>query len=413
MVRKYRYGRRSGIQSCENQMRRLLTAVFVVSVFFSDAGSQTRKDLEDQRQKTLQEISYVDNLLKQTSKEKNESLNELNMISRKLNLRESVVKGLQDEISLLTDRIELNNLAIGMMESDLKILKKEYEQALLSSFRSSKANNEIAYILSAKDFNQGYKRLKYLQQVTKFRRQESEIIMELKSEIELSRKKMEEDLARISLLKTREDQQKYLLQDEKNKQQRIVKTLGSKEAQLQRELDEKRRIARRIESEINKLIEEERKTTVTSALSAEQRILSDNFTEKRGKLPWPVDKGIITGHFGVQQHPVLKYVTEENIDIEITSSGSTPVKAIFTGEVAQVFTIRGANMAVIIRHGRYRTVYQNIIEVRVKKGDKVQTGQVIGRVFNDKDDGDKAVLKFMIFDETDKLDPELWISKNN
>lgn len=413
MVRKYGYGRRSGIQSCENQMRRLLTAVFVVSVFFSDAGSQTRKDLEDQRQKTLQEISYVDNLLKQTSKEKNESLNELNMISRKLNLRESVVKGLQDEISLLTDRIELNNLAIGMMESDLKILKKEYEQALLSSFRSSKANNEIAYILSAKDFNQGYKRLKYLQQVTKFRRQESEIIMELKSEIELSRKKMEEDLARISLLKTREDQQKYLLQDEKNKQQRIVKTLGSKEAQLQRELDEKRRIARRIESEINKLIEEERKTTVTSALSAEQRILSDNFTEKRGKLPWPVDKGIITGHFGVQQHPVLKYVTEENIDIEITSSGSTPVKAIFTGEVAQVFTIRGANMAVIIRHGRYRTVYQNIIEVRVKKGDKVQTGQVIGRVFNDKDDGDKAVLKFMIFDETDKLDPELWISKNN
>ncbi len=394
-------------------MKRLLTAVFLVSVLSSYAGAQTRKDLEEQRQKTLQEISYVDNLLKETSKEKNESLNELNMISRKLNLRESVVKGLQDEISLLNDRIDLNNLATGMMEGDLKILKKEYEQALLSSFRSSKANNEIAYILSAKDFNQGYKRLKYLQQVTKFRRQESEIIMELKSEIELSRKKMEEDLARISQLKTREDQQKYLLQDEKNKQQRIVKTLGSKEAQLQRELDEKRRIARRIESEISKLIEEERKKTVTSGLSAEQRVLSDSFTENKGKLPWPVDKGIITGHFGLQKHPVLKYVTEENIDIEITSSGSTPVKSIFAGEVAQVFTIRGANMAVIIRHGRYRTVYQNIIEVGVKKGDKVQTGQVIGRVFNDKDDGDKAVLKFMIFDETDKLDPELWITKNN
>jgi septal ring factor EnvC (AmiA/AmiB activator) len=394
-------------------MKRLLTAVFFVSLVSSYAGAQTRKDLEEQRQKTLQEISYVDNLLKETSKEKNESLNELNMISRKLNLRESVVKGLQDEISLLNDRIDLNNLATGMMEGDLKILKKEYEQALLSSFRSSKANNEIAYILSAKDFNQGYKRLKYLQQVTKFRRQESEIIMELKSEIELSRKKMEEDLARISQLKTREDQQKYLLQDEKNKQQRIVKTLGSKEAQLQRELDEKRRIARRIESEISKLIEEERKKTVTSGLSAEQRVLSDSFTENKGKLPWPVDKGIITGHFGLQKHPVLKYVTEENIDIEITSSGSTPVKSIFAGEVAQVFTIRGANMAVIIRHGKYRTVYQNIIEVGVKKGDKVQTGQVIGRVFNDKDDGDKAVLKFMIFDETDKLDPELWITKNN
>jgi len=390
----------------------LLTALFCVAVWFTAAG-QTRKDLEEQREKTLREISYVDNLLKETSRERKESMNELNMISRKLNLRESVVKGLQDEISLLNDRIDLNNLAIELMEGDLKVLKKEYEGALLSSFRSSKANNEIAYILSAKDFNQGYKRLKYLQQVTKFRRQESEIIMELKSEIELSRKKMEEDLKKISQLKTREEQQKYLLQDEKSKQQKIVKTLGSKEVQLQRELEDKKRIAKRIESEINKLIDEERKRSATTELSPELKVLSDNFLENKGKLPWPVDRGVITSHFGIQQHAVLKYVTEKNIDIEITSSGVTPVKSVFTGEVAKVFSIRGANMAVIIKHGKYYTVYLNIIEVKVKQGDRVQTGQLIGRVFNDSDDGDKAVLKFMISEEKDYLDPELWISKKN
>ncbi len=390
----------------------LLTALFCVAVWFTAAG-QTRKDLEEQREKTLREISYVDNLLKETSRERKESMNELNMISRKLNLRESVVKGLQDEISLLNDRIDLNNLAIELMEGDLKVLKKEYESALLSSFRSSKANNEIAYILSAKDFNQGYKRLKYLQQVTKFRRQESEIIMELKSEIELSRKKMEEDLKKISQLKTREEQQKYLLQDEKSKQQKIVKTLGSKEVQLQRELEDKKRIAKRIESEINKLIDEERKRSATTELSPELKVLSDNFLENKGKLPWPVDRGVITNHFGIQQHAVLKYVTEKNIDIEITSSGVTPVKSVFTGEVAKVFSIRGANMAVIIKHGKYYTVYLNIIEVKVKQGDRVQTGQLIGRVFNDSDDGDKAVLKFMISEEKDYLDPELWISKKN
>ena len=390
----------------------LLTALFCVAVWFTAAG-QTRKDLEEQREKTLREISYVDNLLKETSRERKESMNELNMISRKLNLRESVVKGLQDEISLLNDRIDLNNLAIELMEGDLKVLKKEYESALLSSFRSSKANNEIAYILSAKDFNQGYKRLKYLQQVTKFRRQESEIIMELKSEIELSRKKMEEDLKKISQLKTREEQQKYLLQDEKSKQQKIVKTLGSKEVQLQRELEDKKRIAKRIESEINKLIDEERKRSATTELSPELKVLSDNFLENKGKLPWPVDRGAITSHFGIQQHAVLKYVTEKNIDIEITSSGVTPVKSVFTGEVAKVFSIRGANMAVIIKHGKYYTVYLNIIEVKVKQGDRVQTGQLIGRVFNDSDDGDKAVLKFMISEEKDYLDPELWISKKN
>lgn len=394
-------------------MKKFLLTIIILASVFHAVAAQTRKELEEQREKTLQEISYVDNLLKETSKERKESLNELNMISKKLNLRESVVKGLQEEISLLNDRIGLNNLAIGIMEGDLISLKKEYEQALLGSFRSSKASNEIAYILSAKDFNQGYKRLKYLQQVTKFRRQESEIIMELKSEIELSRKKMEEDLAKVSQLKTREEQQKYLLQDEKNRQQKIVKTLSSKEAQLQRELEEKKRIAKRIESEINKLIDEERKRSATAELSPELKILSDNFMENRGKLPWPVDRGVITSHFGLHQHPVLKYVTEKNIDIEITSSGVTPVKSVFRGEVARVFSIRGANMAVIIKHGKYYTVYLNIIEVKVKQGDKVQTGQLIGRVFNDSDDGDKAVLKFMLSEETDYLDPELWISKKN
>jgi len=394
-------------------MRKLILLAIVLLVINVEVTGQTRKDLEEQREKTLQEISYVDNLLKETSKERKESVNELNMISRKLNLRESVVKGLQDEISLLNDRIALNNIAIEMMESDLKVLKKDYEIALLSSFRSSKANNRIAYILSAKDFNQGYKRLKYLQQVTKFRRQESEIIMELKDEIEISKRKMEQDLSKISQLKSREEQQKYLLQQEKNKQQKIVKTLSSKESQLKKELEEKKRIAKMIEREINKLTDEERKKSATAELSPELKVLSDNFFENRGMLPWPVDQGVITSRFGLQKHPVLKYVTEKNIDIEITSSGVTPVKSVFRGEVVKVFSIRGANMAVIIKHGKYYTVYLNIIEVKVKVGDKVQTGQLLGRVFNDKDDGDKAVLKFMISEEKDYLDPELWISKKN
>ena len=389
----------------------------IISILFfgslSAVNSQTKKELEEQRKKTLEEISYVDNLLKETEKEKKESLNELKIIGRKLNLRESVLKGMKDEIMLLNNRIELNTLAINMMENDLSILKQDYEKAVLSSFRASKGNSEIGYILSAKDFNQGYKRLKYLQQITKFRRQESEIIQELKSEVEMSKIKMEEDLERISELKSREEQQKYLLQEEQNKKQKIVKSLSNKEKQLQRDLEEKKRIARKIEDEIAKLIDEERRKKVTTDISPEQRLISENFLENRGRLPWPVERGIITSHFGIQNHPVLKYVTEDNIDIEITSSGLTPVRCVFKGEVAKVFSIRGANMAVIIRHGKYLTVYQNIVNVKVKTGDKVETKQEIGRVFSDSDNGDKAILKFMVFEEKLKLDPELWISKKN
>ena len=394
-------------------MKRIFISALLFIGMLLAADCQTKKDLEEQRRKTLEEISYVDDLLKETAKEKKESLTELNIIGKKLNLRESVVRGLQEEILLLTNRIDLNNLAINMMESDLKILRQDYEKAVLSSFRSSKGNKEIGYILSAKDFNQGYKRVKYLQQITKFRRQESEIIQELKSEIEISKKKMEEDLGRISELKTREEQQKYLLQGEQNRQQKIVKSLGSKETQLQRELEEKKRVARRIENEIAKIIDEERKRKEIADLSPEQKLISNDFYENKGRLPWPVERGVITGHFGVQKHAVLKYVTEDNIDIEITSSGLTPVRSIFRGEVARVFSIRGANWAVMISHGKYFTVYLNIVNVKVKKGDKVDTKQEIGNVFIDSENGEKAILKFMVFENKDKLDPELWISKKN
>jgi len=394
-------------------MRKWLVLVILLGSLVYNADAQSRKELEDERRKTLEEIAYMDNLLKTTSREKSESLNELKIIGRKLNLRESVLKGLQDEIGLLTERIELNNLAVEMMESDLILLKKDYEKAVMSTYRSSKGNREIGFVLSASDFNQGYKRLKYLQQVTKYRRAQSEIIMELKSEIEISRKKLDEDLVRMSELKTREEQQKYLLQSEQSNQQKVVKSLSNKEKQLQRELEEKRRVARRIESELSKIMAEEKRKAGTTDMTPEMRLISDNFQENKGRLPWPVERGIITSHFGVHNHPVLKYVRENNTDIEITSSGPEPVRAVFKGTVARVFSITGANMSIIVKHGRFYTVYSNLVNVQVKQGDNVDTKQVLGTVFSDSSKGNTSVLKFMITEETVNLDPELWISKKN
>lgn len=387
--------------------------MFFLSCLLAYINAQTRSELEEQRRKTLEEISYVDNLLKETTREKDASMSELKIINRKLNLRESVLKGLQQEITLLTDRIGLNNLAIEMMERDLMIMRNDYRNAVMNSFRSSKGNKEISYILSAKDFNQGYKRLKYLQQITKLRRQESEIINELKNAIEVSKIKMEEDLTKIKELKAREETQKYLIQGEQSRQQKVVRSLNNKERQLQRELEEKRRIARRIESEIEKLIAEERKKASGSDLTPELRLISDNFYENKGRLPWPVERGVITSHFGIHNHPVLKYVKENNGDIEITSIGRTAVQAVFEGTVARVFSIPGANISIIIKHGRYYTVYSNLVNVTVKSGEIVKTKQIIGYVYNDEENGNEAVLKFMITEEKVNLDPELWISKKN
>jgi septal ring factor EnvC (AmiA/AmiB activator) len=393
-------------------MKNLVLIVFIYLISVASSFAQTKGELEEKRKATLNEITYVDNMLKSTAKQKEESMNEVKIIGNKLNLRETVIRGMRDEINLLNERIDLNTTAINMMESDLVDLKNDYARAVINSYKSQKQNPELVYILSAKDFNQGYKRLKYLQQVTKFRRKESEIIMELRDQIQSTKDRLQSDLARISDLKSREEQQKELLQSEQERKQTMVKSLSRKEKQLQKDLEEKKRIADKIEKEIARMIEEERKKVIKSESTPEQKLIGENFAENKGRLPWPVEKGIITSQFGLQKHPVLKYVTENNPGIEITSLGKTAVRSIFKGEVAKVFSIQGANWTVIIRHGKYLTVYQNIVDLKVKMGEKVETKQEIGNVFCETNNGNRAILKFMIYEEREKQDPESWISKN-
>jgi murein hydrolase activator len=389
---------------------RSVLIIFLSVIFIPFVAGQTRKELEDQRKKTLEEITNVDNLLKQTEKQKNSGINQLKIVGNKLHLRENIISGIKQEIDLLTERIELNSIAIDLMEKDLVSMKRDYAKTIINSYKARKGNPEIGYILSAKDFNQGYKRLKYLQQITKFRHQQAELIIELRAQIEKSKIKLQEDLNNIYDLKKREEGQKSLLQIEQYKQKQLVSSLGTKEKQLQKELDEKKRIAQKIEAEINKLIEEENKKALKSELTPEMKLIGDNFAENKGRLPWPVEKGVITSKFGLQQHPVLTYFTEDNIGIEITGSGKTKVRSVFKGQVMVVFAIPGANWGIIIRHGKYHTVYQNLVNVVVKQGDMVDLKQEIGEVFCDIDNGSKSVLKFMIFQEK-YLDPEIWISK--
>lgn len=387
--------------------------VIVFCFFLSSfiVRAQSKAELEARRTKTLSEIAYVDNLLKTTNREKTESMSAIKMIGNKLTLRESVIQGMRDEIALLSYRIDLNTLAIEMMEDDLVDLKNDYARAVINSYKSTKGNPEMVYILSARDFNQGYKRLKYLQQITKFRRREAELIIELKSQIQITKTRLQSDLFKISDLKSREEQQKALLQSEQERRQKMVKSLSSKEKQLKKDLEDKKRIAKKIEAEIAKIIEEERKKAIKSENTPEQKLIGENFAENKGRLPWPVEKGIISSRFGIQKNAVLKNVTENNIGIEITSSQKTIARAVFQGEVANVAFLAGANMTVIIRHGKYLTVYTNLINLKVKKGDKIALKQELGEVFSDPGENNNCILKFMIF-ETKYQDPELWISKN-
>jgi septal ring factor EnvC (AmiA/AmiB activator) len=390
----------------------IFSIILFCFLFAPFLSGQTKRELEEQRKRTLEEITYVDNLLQETSREKNTGITQLKIIGNKLVLRENIISGMRMEIELLTERINLNKLAIGMMEDDLRLMKKDYAHTVINSYKASKGNPELGYILSSRDFNQGYKRLKYLQQVTKFRHREAEGIIELIDQIAKSKEKLEEDLDNVTDLKGGEENQKDLLKQEQERKKRMVNSFGNKERQLRKELEEKKKIAQKIESEIAKILEEEKRKRTNKDLTPEQKLIGENFADNKGRMPWPVEKGIITSQFGAQKHPVLTYVTENNIGIEITSSGKSIARSVFKGEVTAISPISGANMTVIIRHGKYCSVYVNLVNVKVKQGDKVNTKQEIGDVYADPADNFNCVLKFMIFEEQ-YLDPEVWIAKRD
>ncbi len=388
--------------------------VAIILLFISViVRGQSLSDLEARRAKTLADIEYVDKMLKETSSEKATSLQGLNIVNSKLRLRESVISGIKEQIDLLTIRIDLNETAIRLMEEDLEMLVRDYEKAILHAQRVSKGQPDFAYIFSANDINQGYKRLKYLQQVAKYRRREAELIMDIKTEIERNKRKQEIDLDEIVTLKQKEEQQKGNLEKEQRQKRSLLNRLSRQEKQLRGELQDKRRIAKEIEKEIERVIEEERKKRESIELTPEEVLNGDDFIKNKGLLPWPVERGVVTSNFGVHDHPLLKGTKVDNIGIEITSSEKIKARSVFKGTVVSVFGISGGNMAVIVRHGQFLTVYQNLVNVVVKPGDNIDTKQVLGDVFSDSADSGKCIIKFMIYQERDKKDPEDWLAKKS
>jgi septal ring factor EnvC (AmiA/AmiB activator) len=206
------------------------------------------------------------------------------------------------------------------------------------------------------------------------------------------------------------------LAQEKNQQNQEIQKLKTRQQDLKQKLQQQRQIERQLEREIQQIIEEEARKNRKAgepeyALTPEQMLVGENFEQNKQRLPWPVERGVITERFGIHRHPVLEKVQVRNNGINISTEPGSKVRAVFNGEVSRVFGISGGNSAVIIRHGKFLTVYSNLREVTVKKGDKVTLRQNIGTVYTDFEDGNKSILKFQIWRENQKLNPEEWIGR--
>lgn len=395
---------------------RILVFTLLFTVLASIGFAQSISDLQQKKQDAAQAIEYTTRLLQQVQQNERSSLSRLRLINRQIEERNTIISSINNEIKVYQEFVDNNSMVIKMLNEDVEKIKEEYAQLIRIAYRNRNLNDRILFLLSAESVNQAYRRFLYMKRYTSYRENQAEIIASIQEVLQKQSEKLEQQkqIKQQLIDETRVESEQ--LKTEKAQQNSEYKKLQNQQRTLRQKLRDQQRVEQQLEREIQQIIEEEARRNREAgepgfALTPEQKLAGDKFEENKSKLPWPVERGIITEHFGVHRHPVLTNVEIKNNGIDIATEIGAKVRAIFNGEVSRVFGISGGNTAVIIRHGNYLSVYSNLREVVVKKGDKVATKQNIGTVYFDKDDGSKSILKFQIWHENQKLDPESWIGR--
>ena len=397
------------------RMRVLLFTGFFI-ILFSSVFSQSVEELKKKKQEAENQIKYTSKLLNEVQKSQSTSLTKVRLLNKQIEQRNSVITTISGEIDIYQQLIENNTLAIRLMKNDMTSLKKEYADLVRLAYRNRNAYDQVLFLLSADNVNQAYRRYLYMKHYTTYRQNQATVIETIQALLDGKMKKLEEQkLIKLQLVNDTKRETVQLSQEKLQKNAELQK-LQKEQQSLRKKLEQQQKTEQQLEREIERIIAEEAKKSAKPgtkglSLTPEQKLAGDNFAQNKGRLPWPVERGVITEHFGINQHPVLSNVQTRNNGINITTEKGAKARSVFNGEVTRVFGITGGNTAVIIRHGKYLSVYSNLREVTVKMGDKVKTKQEIGTVFTDTDDGNKTILKFQVWLENQKLNPEQWIGR--
>lgn len=400
-------------------LRLLITSTLLLS--FLPVFSQSRSDLEKRKKQNEKEISYTNELIAKTEKNKTATYNKLLLINSKIQSREKVIGNINSEISLIDGNIKVQQELIDELNNDYERLKSEYARVISFYYKNRSNYDRIMFILASESVNTAFNRIKHLQQYSEYRTTQARQIFETKNEIEKqlaqldSMKSEKKALLREHMTETNE------LKKEKSDQNQIIQKLEKEKVELKKKLDKQIKLASELQREIEKVIAEELAKAKTDSkkkapnvfqLTPEERKLANTFASNKSKLPWPTERGVITGYFGENPHPVLKGVFVRNDGIDISTTEGSYIRSIFDGTVTRVFVIPGAHTTVIIRHGNYLSVYSNLSEVFIKQGDKVSTKQAIGKIYTDKEEEGKSVLQFQIWKENQKLNPQEWLASS-
>ncbi len=375
------------------------------------SAQETKSQLEAKRKMLEKEIEYTSKLIGKTRKNKSATVNEIRLINSQIKTRKELIETLRTEIKALSRNIEEDEATIDRLTKKLAEVKKKYARIVYFAYHHQTAYNKLIFLFSAEDFNQAYQRLRYLEQLAAYLHKEADAIRKMEKEKEDELKNLNRQLEEKKALLDNENLQMSRLEQEKARKNQVVKELSGKEKQLKTRLKQKQKEAERLNKKIKDIIarETKAKTGKKYVLTPAEKALSANFAENKGKLPWPVERGVVSETFGVHQHPVLKYVKTKNNGINITTNKNEDARAVFDGEVVSIAKITTTNKAVIIKHGDYFTVYSNLVDVYVTKGEHVKVKQAIGKIYTNPDG--QTRLHFEVWKGKELQNPSYWILK--
>ncbi len=398
---------------------------FLLLSVCAPAIAQNKKDLEKKKQQLQREIDETNKQLKATSKSKSLTASQVNALKKKIRLRQELIGTISSELDGLNNSITITTVEITNLEHKMAQLKEEYVNMIRFAQKNQGSYQRMMFVFASSDFNQAYKRLKYLQQYSEHRKKQAALIDSTQKDLASKKQTLVVQKEEKTHLRESELKQKQSLEEDKKQQDKVLAGLQDREKKLKKQLADKQRAKKKLDRAIDELIRKEiasakkkatasGKKNVTSSnvfsLTPEAQKLTSSFAGNKGKLPWPVEKGNISSSFGEHPHPELKGIMVKNNGVDIRSAPNSAARSVFDGEVTGVITIPGANSAVIIRHGEYLSVYSNLESVFVKKGDKVATRQKIGNVFTDTEEG-LTELHLEIWKGSLKLDPAGWLAR--
>ncbi|RZJ31960.1 MAG: peptidase M23 [Flavobacterium sp.] len=410
----------------------ILSLIFcLVSAMMWSQQTQQEK-LEARKAQIQKEIADNQRLLESMKTKEKSVTNQLVLQQQKIGLKQKLISTTEKQTKLLNNDMYVNQVEINRLRKDLTALRADYAEMILKSYKARSEQSRAMFLLSSQNFLQAYKRAQYMKQYASYRRMQGEEIRSKSMELNVYNQKLGVQKSEKQKLLAENQKEKEELEKEKQEQEKIVDAIKKDKKQITADIKKKQQESKAIDRQIDKLIRAaiaaaNKKTAVAAAkanpgksvpkaapsetkivLTPESKLVADNFRANKGKLPWPVEKGSVTLGYGDQPHPVYKTLVVHNSGVEITTEQGATARAVFGGEVSSVIKLSPVNMAVMIQHGDYFTVYQNLSSVSVSKGDKVSMKESIGRIRTNGDTG-KTVLKFLILQNTVYNNPQTWI----